>query len=157
MRKIFFTLFFTAFLVSFVAPFALAQQGPQDCCKVTRGLSISGVTASKGDVVKQATPLGGLGVTCDLRPDTGSVIVLTDKWGLFCALGTIYAIIDWVFLFLIAMVVVLTIMGGFNIMMSGDPEKSEAGRNKILMAAVGLAIALIAKAVPAMVKTILGY
>jgi hypothetical protein len=38
----------------------------------------------------------------------------------------------------------------------GDPEKASAARNYIIFAAIGLAVAMLAKAIPAVVTYIVG-
>lgn len=77
--------------------------------------------------------------------------------GMCCLLNSIYVITDWVFVILVAISVLMIIYGALLFTTSsGDPEKTGKARQLILFAAVGLAIAFLAKAVPAIVKIILG-
>jgi hypothetical protein len=77
--------------------------------------------------------------------------------GLCCTLDTIYTVSDWVFTVFIVIVVLFAILGAMSILTSaGDPGKVQTGRNYILYAAVGLAVAFLARAVPALVKAMMG-
>jgi hypothetical protein len=68
------------------------------------------------------------------------------------------AAVDWIFVVLVVLAVVFTILGAFNIIMSqGDPGKVDSGRNYIMFAAIGLIAAFIARAIPSIVKAIMGY
>ncbi|MDP2926701.1 MAG: hypothetical protein Q8N65_01000 [bacterium] len=144
MKKILFVLLFASLIMPMVG---LAQAGPEDCCKIRRNITIDGTPCATGTVVG---PTGG---TCSM-----GINCVTEKWGLFCAMNTIYAITDWVFLFLVLIVILLVIFGAFQIMVSsGDAAKVKEGRDKIMYAAIGLLVALISRAVPSIVKAILGY
>ncbi len=77
--------------------------------------------------------------------------------GLCCTISTIYYAMDIIFIFLIALVAGLVIIGAFQIMTSGgDTEKFGKGRKMIMFAAIGLAVALLARAVPALVRFVVG-
>ena len=77
--------------------------------------------------------------------------------GMCCLLNTIYNITDWVFVVLIAAVSIMVILGAFSFLTSaGSPEGTKKGRDYILYAAIGLAVAFLARAVPALVKMIVG-
>jgi len=147
MKKILFILF----VASLILPsLALAQSGPVECCKVRRSVTVDGQTYSKDSIVGPTDS-----VNCDI--DSG-VTVPTEKWGIVCAINTLNAAVDWIFVVLIVLAVVFTILGAFNIMMSqGDPGKVDSGRNNIMYAAIGLIAAFIARAIPSIVKAIMGY
>ena len=73
--------------------------------------------------------------------------------GVCCLLATVLYVTDWIFLFLVVLVLALVLIGAFNILTAaGDPGKIEKGRNYIMWAAIGLAVALLTRAVPAIVK-----
>ncbi|MBI4359245.1 MAG: hypothetical protein HY577_01545 [Candidatus Nealsonbacteria bacterium] len=144
MKKILFVLLFASLVVPMLA---LAQTGPEDCCKIRRNITVDGTPCASGTVVGPTGGTCSLGITCT-----------TEKWGLFCAMNTLYAITDWIFLFLILIVILLVIFGAFKIMMSaGDAAKVKEGRDMIMYAAIGLLVALVSRAVPSIVKAILGY
>ena len=80
----------------------------------------------------------------------------TDAWGICCALNAVYTTIDWVFTILIAVVALFTILGAFDILTAaGDPEKVKKGRERIMYAMIGLAVALLSRAVPSLVKAVI--
>lgn len=75
--------------------------------------------------------------------------------GLCCLMSTIYFVTDTAFLIMMLLVMIFVLMGAFNILTAaGNADKINAGRNYIMYAAIGLAIALFARAVPALVKWI---
>ena len=81
----------------------------------------------------------------------------TKAWGMCCILDAVYTVIDWIFFVMIAVVGFLVIWGGFTIATAGGaPEKLGQGRSYILFAMVGLAIALLSKAVPSLVEALIG-
>lgn len=149
MKKIFFILVFTCLLGSLVLPMiVLADDTLQDCCKLRKDIQIDADSCVKDSIVG---PSGG---SCTI----GSINCTTEKWGLFCVLNTIYAVTDWAFLVIVAIVIILVILGALNIMTSaGSPEKVKAGRDQIMYAAIGMVIAIIARAVPSIVRAIVGY
>ena len=149
MKKIFFIVALTCLLGSLVLPMTvLAADTLQDCCKLRKAITIDTVSCGDGSIVG---PTGG---NCTV----GAISCTTEKWGLFCVLNTIYAVTDWAFLIIVAIVVILVIFGALNIMTSaGDPAKVKKGRDLIMYAAIGMVVAIIARAVPSIVKAIIGY
>jgi len=80
-----------------------------------------------------------------------------DECGICCLLSSVLYATDIIFMGLIALVVVFVLLGAFTIVTAGGAsEKVNTGRNYILYAGVGLAAALLARAVPALVKYIIG-
>ncbi len=80
-----------------------------------------------------------------------------DICGICCLLGTINYAVNWVFTFLIALTIIFVLLGAFQILTAaGSDEKISKGKNFIMFAAIGLALALLARAVPAIVKYVAG-
>jgi len=127
-----------------------AQEHVPNCCKLSRTFTLDGETYEKNQWV------GGED-TCNQNNDSSlSGKYKTNNWGLLCFLSSTYVITDWIFTILIAFVMILVVIGAFRILTSaGDPEKVRKGRNYILYAAIGLAVALLAKAIPALVQSLL--
>ena len=147
MKKILFILLFAGLILPLLAS---AQSAPEDCCQLRKNITID-----TDPVYTSGLVVGPRGGTC--LNILGGITRETEKWGLLCAMNTFYAVTDWVFLFLILIVILLVIWGAYGIMMSsGDPKLVAEGRNKILYAAIGLLVALVARAVPSIVKAILG-
>jgi len=73
-----------------------------------------------------------------------------------CLMNTLYTVTDWIFAALIALAGIFIIWGGVLIVMSGGaPEKVSAGRQHIVWAIIAIMIALLSKAIPAIVKAML--
>lgn len=120
---------------------ALAQTGTtlSDSCKIS-STNLSRVNALLGTT--------GCQPTCPYS---------TDQCGLCCVLSTVYTVTDWAFFILMAIAVFYIILAGIKFVTSGDnPDEVSKARSMILFAAVGIAVALLARAVPALVKFVLG-
>jgi len=77
--------------------------------------------------------------------------------GLCCLLNTVYTVTNWIFFLMMTLAVVLIVIGGAMYMLSGgDTTKADKGKQMITYAIIGLAIALVARFVPPIVKFILG-
>ncbi len=78
-------------------------------------------------------------------------------WGICCLLNSIYTATSWFFYILIILSVIMIIWGAFGILFAtGDPEKMKKGRGTIIYAMVGIAIALFARVIPAIVRFVMG-
>lgn len=76
--------------------------------------------------------------------------------GMCCLLDTIYSVTDWIFVFVLALVVIFILLGAFNLLTAaGSPEKVKTGRDLIVYAIIGAVVAALAKAIPAIVVSIL--
>ncbi len=136
MKKTLLNLVLASVLVGAIVPMvALAQEGPADSCTMTHDVGIA---------------------NC---PSTGECPFDSEDWpcGICCLMNAVYTVTDWMFFVLIAVTGFLVIWGGFSITTAGgSEEKLTQGKNYILYAMIGLAIALFARAIPALVRTVLG-
>lgn len=154
MRKIIIGL---ALLTIFAAPLAasaLITEGPKECCVIRRAINLEGTTFDKDARVGPTT-----NTSCPITA-TGLETVNKDSanWGIVCLLNTFNGIVDWMFTILILLAVFFTILGAFNIIMAGGKaENVTTGKDYILYAAIGLAVALLARALPGIVKAVMGY
>ena len=131
MKKILLVLVLISFLAVLAAPILTSAQEIPKGCRLKRPIIIDTTTYS-GYVTYEGCPM------C-------------------CLLNTIYNITDWAFVILMAIAVIFVIIGGFMFMTAaGAPEKTTAARNYILYAVVGIIVALLAKAIPPIVKMIVG-
>ena len=146
MKKILSALVLLSLLAVLLVPMvALAQ--PKDKCTLKHDLTITTGAGIDDECIKGQT-VGGEG---------SGATNTTNAWGLCCALDGVYTATDWVFVVLIAVVAILIIWGAFTIVTAGGaPEKVSSGRNYIVYALIGLAVALLAKALPSIVKALLG-
>lgn len=129
-----------------IAPSVLAATTQATQCTIANNL----------DRINQA--LEGSGYTCS-NPcifDT-SISGSNPGCAMCCLLNTVYTITDWIFFFLVAVAAIMVLVGGFNLLFAGgSPEKIDSGRKYIIFAAVGLLVGLLARAIPALVKTLGG-
>jgi hypothetical protein len=111
--------------------FVLAQ--PPTSCTITNNIGITGCS---------------LGL-CDFTTN--------NLCGICCVMNAIFTITNWIFFALIAIVALLVIFGGFTIATAGgDPGKVNTGRNYILFSMIGFGVALLSRAIPSVVKALLG-
>lgn len=151
MKKVLSAIVLLITIVFLSAPILVfADEQIPNCCRVSRTIEVNGTTYTKGDTV-------GNEATCNLDGGTAAPSKTTKDWGLVCLLSTVGVIADWIFTFSMAIVIIFVVMGAFFLVTStGDAQKVTKGRNYILYAAVGMIVALLAKAVPALVKNLLG-
>ena len=96
--------------------------------------------------------LSGVNVACT----NGATVSITD-YGMCCLLNTIYSVTNWIFVILVGVVTIFVILGAFTIVTAaGSAEKLKSGKDYILYAAIGLLVAFLAKAIPGIVKIIVG-
>jgi len=114
-----------------------------------------------------------LPTTCDIRRDPTSLISDCPASGnnidvdhdyngtrgaMCCMFGTILYVVDLIFMIVMVVVVIFILLGAFTLMTaSGSAEGVAKGRGYIVMALVGVAVAVMAKALPYIIRTIIGY
>ncbi|MBU4351119.1 hypothetical protein L6250_01075 [Candidatus Parcubacteria bacterium] len=150
MKSSFYVLLLGILIVSLVLPVIASAQ--IECCRLTKAIIMKegaiDVTYPAGSVV------GAANGTCPLTEGT---ISTTDKWGVICFLNMMNIVINWIFLALMILVIILVLFGAFNLMTAaGDTVKVKKGRDMIMYASIGLVVALIARAVPSIVRSIFG-
>jgi len=165
MKKILSGLILISFLAVLIIPQAVLAQGPVSCCELGRDIKLGDVTYKDTHLIGEKGCTSGtktIGSDADdaCPIEAGSETesnCYTPKWGMICFLNTLYGITDWVFVALIALAGIFVVLGAFNIVTSsGSPEKVTSGRNYVLYAAIGLAVAFLARAIPAIVRMIVG-
>jgi hypothetical protein len=137
-KKIILSLIAFVALVGIIAPVAVfAQDGAPTQCLITKDVTGSGMNCPSSGIC----PFDSTVYDC----------------GLCCLLNSVYTVTDWIFIFLMALSALMIIIGAFNYVTSaGNPEKTKTGRDFIMYAAIGIAIALFAKAIPAILKMMIG-
>ena len=81
----------------------------------------------------------------------------TKTCGVCCIMDTVYTVTDWIFVFVITLVIIFILLGAFNLLTAaGTPEKIKSGRDYIIFACIGMLVALLAKSIPWIVKNVLG-
>ncbi len=98
-----------------------------------------------------------VGLTCAAKGSPCEFTSTAYTCGSCCVIDVIFTIVDWVFVIVIAISAIMVIWGGYNLIMSaGDPARVATGRNYLLYSIVGVIVAFIAKALPAIIKAVLG-
>ena len=126
-----------------------------ECCIIQNSFTIeidkAGTIADQPFVKDNI--VGGKSGICSFGDQT----VTTKDWGMVCMLNTIYTVTNWVFYIMTIVAVLMIVFGGFAyITAAGDPTKAGKGKSILTFAIIGLAIALIAKLIPSLVRFILG-
>ncbi len=155
MKKIFPVLVLISLFAVLTIPTIVSAQGVPECCKLGRKIDLSsGVTGST--------------LTCDKDKVVGAVLgacpgsnltidCAQSSWGVFCLLNTLYGVVDWIFVILIALSGLFIILGAMNLIMSaGDSSKVTTGRQYVMYAFIGLIVGLLARAIPSVVKLVVG-
>jgi hypothetical protein len=79
------------------------------------------------------------------------------KGSICCVFSTLNYVINWIFFTLLIISVILGVWGGVVIATAaGDPAKLEKGRNWIIFAIIGFAVAILARAIPTFAKLMMG-
>jgi hypothetical protein len=87
-----------------------------------------------------------------------ATISLDSEDAICCFFDTVYNVVDWVFTIFLVVAVLLGLTGAYNILTSaGSAEKVSAGRNYIVYAIVGVAVALLARAIPWIIKLVVPW
>ncbi len=134
MKKAFLSLILITLLIVFAVP-AMVLAQPAESCTLRHDLTDFDPECRVGEVDED----------------------ITGAWGMCCMLDAVYTVVDWIFFGLIAVVALFTILGAFDILTAaGDPEKVKKGRERIMYAMIGLAVALLSRAVPSLVKALIG-
>lgn len=149
MKKIFSTLFLISLVIGLTLPLLVSAQIP-DSCRIVRSTGIPDCPSVGSDAAKAVRYdrcyLVGVAVDCPLGV----------SGGICCLVHTIMTITDWIFVVLVAVSVIFVIIGAITILMAGgDATKVTTGRSYIIHAVIGLALALLARAIPAIVRGII--
>jgi hypothetical protein len=109
-------------------------------------LAVGGAGIVAAQVTPTDVPAGDFAPPTTGVPKTGSEL-----------LGKITIAGNWVFAVLIAVAVIFILMAAFDFITGqGDPEKMSSARQKIIFAAIGFGVALIATGLDNVIGSILG-
>ena len=176
MKKAFKIVSILAILAVVVAPLIGFAQAPKqaECCRLSQQIIMDDVTFGIGgaacafvsgpstfakDLVVGAGDCLAGADTCDLKGVTGVTIdVESQEWGTICLLNSLYNVTNWIFFFFLAIAILIGVLAGYMFMTAaGDPGKVEKARNLLMYMAIGLVIAAIAKVIPTLVRTVVGF
>ena len=134
-------------LVGLIAPtLALAQMDAPDSCIIR---------SDPSDMIPQCSSIGQcaqVGQECDYEDEHAGV-----TGAMCCLFSTINYIVNWLFMVIMILVVILILIGAFTLITaSGSEEGVAKGRNYIVFALIGVAVALLARALPYLIRSIMG-
>ncbi len=146
MRKILSIFILSVLLVGLTIPVLVGAQGQT----VPAGCYLTKDGAKWSSTARCPDPTAD-GAFCDPSTDEGA------DCGMCCLLNIIYLITDWIFyIMIIAVVIVFVIAGAWFMLAGGDVEKTGKAKGLMILGVVGLAIALLAKLIPSVVKLLVG-
>ncbi|MDD4990430.1 MAG: pilin [Candidatus Pacebacteria bacterium] len=141
---------------------AMAQDEKlNECCLLKNAVKIGEGTENTFAINDVVGPVNGV---CNIDVNSDGTINDSDKitretkdWGMVCTLNSVYTVTNWVFYIMTIVAVLMIVFGGFTyITAAGDPTKAGKGKGILMFAIIGLAIALIAKLIPSLVRFIIG-
>ncbi|KKQ55479.1 MAG: hypothetical protein US74_C0029G0013 [Parcubacteria group bacterium GW2011_GWA2_38_13] len=103
MKSSFYVLFLAILIVSMVLPVIASAQ--IECCQLSKAIEVDGTPYGARAIVG---PDGG---TCPLGP----ISSVTDKWGVICFLNMMNIVINWIFIALMILVIILVLLGAFKL------------------------------------------
>ena len=115
-----------------------AQDSPATRCLITEDFDYDNITCPAANNY------------CDFDSDT-------DDCAMCCTVNTILKTTNWIFLGVMAISAIMAILGGYFILTAGgNAEQVTKGRDYIRNSIIGLTVALLANAIPAIVRNVLG-
>ena len=129
-------------------------------CGAAADCAYFGVTTTfeKNLVVGSGDCLMGTGDECDLKGVTVPIVCETQEWGTICLLNSLYNVTNWIFFFFLAIAILIGVLSGYMFMTAaGDPGKVEKARALLMYMTIGLVIAAVAKVIPTLVRTVVGF
>ena len=137
-KKIFSVLVLSCLLITMAMP-VLAKEEVPTGCTIRKNPRLGGVCPAVGS-------------PCDYDTDYGSGENIVSG-ALCCLFSTVYFLTDWAFTIFMILTVVMVLLGAFTILTAGgNSDKVNQGRDYLMFAAIGLAVALLARAIPAIVR-----
>jgi len=146
MKKVLTALVLVSLLAILVVPLVASAQVPPEItkCKMRHDLTTDASWANRGFIC------AANGADC-IFSDT------TKTCGVCCLMDTVYTVTDWIFVGVVTIVIIFILWGAFNLLTAaGSPEKIKLGRDQIIYASIGMLVALLAKAIPYIVRSVLG-
>ena len=105
---------------------------------------MAGSVASAQSVPTPPSTFGRTGIPTGITTPGGFIAIIED-------------LTDWLFVILLVISVVMIVMAGLQFITGGgDPAAISAARTKLIWAAVGVVIALLAKGIVPVVRSIIG-
>lgn len=116
------------------------------------------ITAAPEDcTIRSAQTVASYITACDGAPDPCPLDSSDYPCALCCTFGTVFFVTDLIFVVLMVLVMIFVLLGAFYILTAGgEPDKVNKGRDFILYALIGFALALLARGVPMIITFLIG-
>ena len=96
--------------------------------------------------------------TCELKGVAENIKIESQEWGTICFLNSIYNVTNWIFFFFLAVAILIGVLAGYQFMIAaGDPGKVTKAKDLLLYMTIGLVIAAVAKVIPTLIRTVVGF
>ena len=141
---------------------AVAASGAEPCVAVAPTTPCAfhpGTTTFDKDLVVGAGDcVAATGDDCELKGVTELIECESQEWGTICLLNSLYNVTNWIFFFFLAIAILIGVLSGYMFMTAaGDPGKVEKARALLMYMTIGLVIAAVAKVIPTLVRTVVGF
>jgi len=129
------------------------------------GIAIASVALAQVAAPDRCTIRAATGITqCDTSCPVGNQCIFDTNYGnppirgaLCCMFSSMNYIINWIFMILMVLSAIVVIYGAVTLTTAaGAPDKVAAGKNLIVYAVIGFAVALLSRGIPGIVRTIMG-
>jgi len=145
-------------LVFTAAPLLVSGQAPLQGCVLVRDVEY-GQSGEPGHMEcsedQWVAPAGTTSVPSGVTAEEG--VCPGDAWAVICLINVVNRAAQIIFYIMMGLVVGLVIIGGFFILTAGANEENvDKGKKFITFAIIGVAIAVFAYAVPAILSFVLG-
>lgn len=140
-----------AFSFVFFPAFSYAAETFPTTCRVRSAITVDEAIDLTGSGTATAISSG------TVLPSGSTNAAVVEAFGLICAFSLIKYITNVVFLVVFAFSVIIIAVAGFLYLTSaGNEEKTKKAKAYLLAATVGIAIAVLSRLIPAIVKSFLG-
>ena len=161
-------------LVIIIPIMVYAQMVKQaECCRLSQDVKMDDVTYGEGadcafvpdtttfakdKIVGGGDCVGATVDTCHLKGVKEDIDIESAEWGTICLLNSLYNVTNWIFFFFLAIAILIGVLAGYMFMTAtGDPGKVEKARNLLMYMVIGLIVAAVAKVIPTLVRTVVGF
>lgn len=127
------------------------------------GLVLPMLASAQETIPTECTIRGNADTLITDCPAAGETVGIDDDYegtrgAMCCMFGTLLYVVDLIFMIVLIVVVIFILLGAFTLMTaSGSAEGVTKGRSYIVFALVGVAVAVMAKALPYIIRTVIGY
>jgi len=155
MNKLIFSLLLVFVLTALILPVAVSAASLKNCCKLGSAVKLGPDAA---DQYAKGNCVGEVGaVIADCPAGCVGTIKEQGRWGVVCALGVLYTVLDWFFVILVLYVILKVIQAAWGVITAGTIASLTGSKDTLLAIAVGMALAIGAKMIPSIAEFFFGF